>query len=166
MDILDSCIFPKHEEFFSGIIKTTAAIHLSVNKINGNWFSVSACPLVPAVKPTLAAGAKGVQVVNQTPPTAAQNKLKEAGGGTFRSVAQSHKYNQSSSNSFLCYPKYCFRILAYGTQPLGFITQMVVVAVLRYQIALDCKLSRERLQCFSALLNLPFRGHWGKFSNT
>lgn len=56
---------------------------------------------VSAVKQTLAPVAKGVQVVSQAPLTAAQKiKLKEAGGGTFRFVKHSDKY-QCPSNTGL-----------------------------------------------------------------
>ncbi len=47
------------------------------------------------MKQTFVPGAKGVQVVSQAALIAAQrNKLKEAGGGTFRFVTHSDKYNQ------------------------------------------------------------------------
>lgn len=52
------------------------------------------CLLIPAVKQTLVPGAKGVQIVSQASLTAAQkNKLKEAGGGTFRFVTHSDEYH-------------------------------------------------------------------------
>lgn len=75
---------------------TVCYLFLSVSSKN---LSLAFCVLkfIPAVKPTLAPGAKGVQVVSQTPLTAAQKiKLKEAGGGTFRLVTQSDKYHHWS----------------------------------------------------------------------
>lgn len=49
--------------------------------------------LIPAVKQTLAPGVKAVQVVSQSPLTAVQkNKLKEAGGETFRFVTHQDKF--------------------------------------------------------------------------
>lgn len=52
------------------------------------------------MKQTLAPGAKGLHIVSQAPLTAAQkNKLKEAGGGTFRFVTHSDKYHQCLLNT-------------------------------------------------------------------
>lgn len=57
--------------------------------------------LIPAVKQTLVPGAKGVQVVSQAPLTPAQkNKLKEAGGGTFRFVTHSDQLSVSIKHWF------------------------------------------------------------------
>ncbi|KAL7398353.1 hypothetical protein ABVT39_008447 [Epinephelus coioides] len=56
--------------------------------------------LQTAVKQTLAPGVKGVQVISQASLAAAQkNKLKEAGGGTFRSVTHSDNYHQCLLNT-------------------------------------------------------------------
>ncbi|XP_040920135.1 transcription initiation factor TFIID subunit 4-like isoform X2 [Toxotes jaculatrix] len=77
--------------------------------------------LQTAVKPTLAPGVKGVQVVSQAPLTAAQkNKLKEAGGGTFRDdddindVASMAGVNLSEENA---------RILATNSELVGTVTR-------------------------------------------
>lgn len=52
------------------------------------------------MKQTFVPGAKGIQVVSQTLLTAAQkNKLKEAGGGTFRSVTNPDEYTQCCINT-------------------------------------------------------------------
>lgn len=58
--------------------------------------------MIPAVKQTLSPGAKGIQVVSQSPLTVAQkNKLKDAGGGTFRFVTHSDEYHNCVQNTGL-----------------------------------------------------------------
>lgn len=62
--------------------------------------------MAPAVKQTLTAGTKGIQVVSQSPLAAAQkNNLKEAGGGTFRFVTHSDTfYNRVLNTRHLVAP--------------------------------------------------------------
>uniref|UniRef100_G3PQM3 TATA-box binding protein associated factor 4 n=1 Tax=Gasterosteus aculeatus TaxID=69293 RepID=G3PQM3_GASAC len=68
-------------------------------KVNLTDFCLCASVTHPAMKQTLAQGAKGLQVVSQASLIAAQrNKLKEAGGGTFRSVTRSEKLHSAVLN--------------------------------------------------------------------
>ncbi|TKS77815.1 TFIID subunit 4 RNA polymerase II [Collichthys lucidus] len=77
--------------------------------------------LQTAVKPTLAPGAKGVQVVSQTPLTAAQKiKLKEAGGGTFR---DDDDINDVASMAGVNLSEESARILATNSELVGAVTR-------------------------------------------
>ncbi|KAM9855501.1 transcription initiation factor TFIID subunit 4-like [Aulostomus maculatus] len=76
---------------------------------------------VPAVKQTLTLGAKGVQVISQTPLTAAQkNKLKEAGGGTFR---DDDDINDVASMAGVNLSEESARILATNSELVGTVTR-------------------------------------------
>eukprot|EP00064_Thunnus_orientalis_P014486 superscaffoldBa00002519_g14532 len=76
---------------------------------------------VPAVKQTLAPGAKGVQIVSQAPLTAAQkNKLKEAGGGTFR---DDDDINDVASMAGVNLSEESARILATNSELVGVVTR-------------------------------------------
>lgn len=76
---------------------------------------------VPAVKQTLAPGAKGVQIVSQAPLTAAQkNKLKEAGGGTFR---DDDDINDVASMAGVNLSEESARILATNSELVGAVTR-------------------------------------------
>ncbi|KAM7411545.1 hypothetical protein PAMA_021504 [Pampus argenteus] len=76
---------------------------------------------VPAVKQTLAPGVKGVQVVSQAPLTAAQkNKLKEAGGGTFR---DDDDINDVASMAGVNLSEESARILATNSELVGTVTR-------------------------------------------
>ncbi|KAM7405015.1 hypothetical protein PAMP_012306 [Pampus punctatissimus] len=76
---------------------------------------------VPAVKQTLAPGVKGVQVVSQAPLTAAQkNKLKEAGGGTFR---DDDDINDVASMAGVNLSEESARILATNSELVGAVTR-------------------------------------------
>ncbi|XP_071332835.1 transcription initiation factor TFIID subunit 4-like [Trachinotus anak] len=76
---------------------------------------------VPAVKQTLAPGAKGVQVVSQAALTAAQkNKLKEAGGGTFR---DDDDINDVASMAGVNLSEESARILATNSELVGTMTR-------------------------------------------
>uniref|UniRef100_A0A3B4VKY2 TATA-box binding protein associated factor 4 n=1 Tax=Seriola dumerili TaxID=41447 RepID=A0A3B4VKY2_SERDU len=77
--------------------------------------------LQTAVKQTLAPGAKGVQVVSQAPLTAAQkNKLKEAGGGTFR---DDDDINDVASMAGVNLSEESARILATNSELVGTMTR-------------------------------------------
>lgn len=58
-------------------------IHVIYKNVNLSTFL---CLLVPAVKQMLAPGIRTVQVLSHTSADAQKNKLKEAGGGTFKCV--------------------------------------------------------------------------------
>ncbi|XP_040008663.1 transcription initiation factor TFIID subunit 4-like isoform X2 [Xiphias gladius] len=76
---------------------------------------------VPAVKQTLTPGAKGVQVVSQAPLTAAQkNKLKEAGGETFR---DDDDINDVASMAGVNLSEESARILATNSELVGAVTR-------------------------------------------
>uniref|UniRef100_UPI0037E97961 transcription initiation factor TFIID subunit 4-like isoform X1 n=1 Tax=Semicossyphus pulcher TaxID=241346 RepID=UPI0037E97961 len=74
-----------------------------------------------AVKQTLAPGAKGVQVISQSALTAAQrNKLKEAGGGTFR---DDDDINDVASMAGVNLSEESARILATNSELIGVVTR-------------------------------------------
>uniref|UniRef100_A0A3Q1AZV2 TAFH domain-containing protein n=1 Tax=Amphiprion ocellaris TaxID=80972 RepID=A0A3Q1AZV2_AMPOC len=76
---------------------------------------------VPAVKQTLAPGAKTVQVLSQASLTAAQkNKLKEAGGGTFR---DDDDINDVASMAGVNLSEESARILATNSELVGIVTR-------------------------------------------
>ncbi|XP_068996730.1 transcription initiation factor TFIID subunit 4-like [Embiotoca jacksoni] len=76
---------------------------------------------VPAVKQTLAPGARGVQVLNQASLIAAQkNKLKEAGGGTFR---DDDDINDVASMAGVNLSEESARILATNSEIVGMVTR-------------------------------------------
>uniref|UniRef100_UPI0037E7FB2E transcription initiation factor TFIID subunit 4-like isoform X2 n=1 Tax=Semicossyphus pulcher TaxID=241346 RepID=UPI0037E7FB2E len=73
------------------------------------------------VKQTLAPGAKGVQVISQSALTAAQrNKLKEAGGGTFR---DDDDINDVASMAGVNLSEESARILATNSELIGVVTR-------------------------------------------
>ncbi|XP_028437588.1 transcription initiation factor TFIID subunit 4 isoform X2 [Perca flavescens] len=73
------------------------------------------------VKQTLAPGAKGVQLVSQAPLTAAQkNKLREAGGGTFR---EDDDINDVASMAGVNLSEESARILATNSELVGMVTR-------------------------------------------
>ncbi|XP_075955907.1 transcription initiation factor TFIID subunit 4-like isoform X1 [Anarhichas minor] len=77
--------------------------------------------LPTAMKQALAPGAKGVQVVSQAPLTAAQkNKLKEAGGGTFR---DDDDINDVASMAGVNLSEESARILATNSELVGTVTR-------------------------------------------
>ncbi|XP_068585785.1 transcription initiation factor TFIID subunit 4-like [Cebidichthys violaceus] len=77
--------------------------------------------LPTAVKQTLAPGVKGVLVVGQAPLTAAQqNKLKEAGGGTFR---DDDDINDVASMAGVNLSEESARILATNSELVGTVTR-------------------------------------------
>ncbi|XP_051281060.1 transcription initiation factor TFIID subunit 4 isoform X1 [Dicentrarchus labrax] len=77
--------------------------------------------LQTAVKQTLAPVAKGVQIVSQAPLTAAQrNKLKEAGGGTFR---DDDDINDVASMAGVNLSEESARILATNSELVGTVTR-------------------------------------------
>ncbi|KAK9514902.1 hypothetical protein VZT92_025584 [Zoarces viviparus] len=77
--------------------------------------------LPTAMKQALAPGAKGVQVVGQAPLTAAQkNKLKEAGGGTFR---DDDDINDVASMAGVNLSEESARILATCSELVGTVTR-------------------------------------------
>ncbi|KAM9350758.1 transcription initiation factor TFIID subunit 4-like [Symphorus nematophorus] len=77
--------------------------------------------LQTAVKQTLAPGVKGVQVFSQAPLTAAQkNKLKEAGGGTFR---DDDDINDVASMAGVNLSEESARILATNSELVGTVTR-------------------------------------------
>ncbi|XP_032376218.1 transcription initiation factor TFIID subunit 4 isoform X1 [Etheostoma spectabile] len=77
--------------------------------------------LQTAGKQTLAPGAKGVQVVSQAPLTAAQkNKLREAGGGTFR---DDDDINDVASMAGVNLSEESARILATNSELVGIVTR-------------------------------------------
>lgn len=76
---------------------------------------------VPAVKQTLAPGAKTVQVLSHASLTAAQkNKLKEAGGGTFR---DDDDINDVASMAGVNLSEESARILATNSELVGMVTR-------------------------------------------
>uniref|UniRef100_A0A7N6BQ99 TAFH domain-containing protein n=1 Tax=Anabas testudineus TaxID=64144 RepID=A0A7N6BQ99_ANATE len=76
---------------------------------------------VSAVKHTLVPGAKGVQVVSQASLTAAQkNKMKEAGGGTFR---DDDDINDVASMAGVNLSEESARILATSSELVGTVTR-------------------------------------------
>uniref|UniRef100_A0A7N6AL03 TAFH domain-containing protein n=1 Tax=Anabas testudineus TaxID=64144 RepID=A0A7N6AL03_ANATE len=93
-----------------------------------SFFSVSSlnlncllCLIVSAVKHTLVPGAKGVQVVSQASLTAAQkNKMKEAGGGTFR---DDDDINDVASMAGVNLSEESARILATSSELVGTVTR-------------------------------------------
>ncbi|KAM6928928.1 transcription initiation factor TFIID subunit 4-like isoform 3-T3 [Lycodopsis pacificus] len=77
--------------------------------------------LPTAMKQALAPGAKGVQVMGQAPLTAAQkNKLKEAGGGTFR---DDDDINDVASMAGVNLSEESARILATNSELVGTVTR-------------------------------------------
>uniref|UniRef100_A0AAQ6IRD6 TAFH domain-containing protein n=1 Tax=Anabas testudineus TaxID=64144 RepID=A0AAQ6IRD6_ANATE len=79
------------------------------------------CLIVSAVKHTLVPGAKGVQVVSQASLTAAQkNKMKEAGGGTFR---DDDDINDVASMAGVNLSEESARILATSSELVGTVTR-------------------------------------------